>query len=238
MKKLLLTGASGGMGRAIIPRLYALGYELVLHANRGGADLRAYLEQQSIHAPVLEADLTQPEAVDAFIAKVKSYGPIEILVNNAGVAHASPAWKLAADEMMALMEANFFSAVRCTQPLLADMRLNGAGRVISISSVVAHQPSFGTSGYAASKSALEGYMRGIAIDVANKGITANTIAYGFMNAGMLREVPEPVLEQVKGAIPLGHFGDPEQVAYLIHMLVESPFTTGQTLHVNGGQWMP
>ena len=238
MKKLLLTGASGGVGRAIIPRLYALGYELILHAHEGGEALRAYLQELSIHAPVIEADLTNSEEVRAFIAKVNTYGPVEILVNNAGVAHARASWKLDVDEMTALMERNFFSAVRCTQPLLEVMRLRGAGRIISISSVVAHQPSFGTSGYAASKSALEGYMRGIAVDVANKGITANTIAYGFMNAGMLREVPEEVLEQVKQRIPMGYFGDAEQVAYLIHMLVESPYTTGQTMHVNGGQWMP
>jgi NAD(P)-dependent dehydrogenase (short-subunit alcohol dehydrogenase family) len=107
-----------------------------------------------------------------------------------------------------------------------------------VSSVVAHKPSFGTSGYAASKSALEGYARGIAIDVANKGITANTIAYGYMEAGMLYDVPETMLEQIKTTIPKGSFGDASQIGRTIDYLINSPFTTGQTLHVNGGQWMP
>jgi NAD(P)-dependent dehydrogenase (short-subunit alcohol dehydrogenase family) len=118
------------------------------------------------------------------------------------------------------------------------MRAQEYGRIISISSVVAHKPSFGTSGYAASKSALEGYTRGVALDTASKGITANVLAYGYMEAGMLHDVPKAMLEEVKKTIPAGGFGRPEQIANLIQMLIESEFTTGQTIHVNGGQWMP
>jgi NAD(P)-dependent dehydrogenase (short-subunit alcohol dehydrogenase family) len=103
---------------------------------------------------------------------------------------------------------------------------------------VAHKPSFGTSAYTASKSAVEGYMRGVAIDLAQKGITANTIAYGYMNAGMLHEVPEELLAQVKTTIPMDAFGRPEQIVEAIGYLLGSEYTTGQTLHVNGGQWMP
>jgi len=118
------------------------------------------------------------------------------------------------------------------------MRSRGFGRIISISSVVAHKPSFGTSAYTASKSAMEGYMRGVAVDVATKGVTANTIAYGYMNAGMLHDVPEPLLAEVKRGIPMDHFGRPEQIAEAIEYLIHSEYTTGQTLHINGGQWMP
>ena len=160
------------------------------------------------------------------------------MVNNAGVAHAGAAWKLDAAEMLKVLETNFLSAVRCTQLALPSMRAKSFGRVISISSVVAHKPSFGTSAYTASKSALEGYMRGVAIDTATKGVTANTIAYGYMNAGMLHDVPEELLAQVKSTIPMDAFGRPEQIVEAISYLLSSEYTTGQTLHVNGGQWMP
>lgn len=238
MKKLLLTGASGGIGRAIIPRLYALGYELVLHAYHSASELKDFLKEENIPAPVLVADLTKENQVEEMFVQIRARGGVDILVNNAGVAHAAASWKLGAEEMATLMDTNFLSAVRCTSRALPYMRQSGSGRVISISSVVAHKPSFGTAGYAASKSALEGYMRGVALDVAGKGITANTIAYGYMDAGMLHNVPNDMLEQVLTTIPQQRFGSPEQIAYLIHMLVESPYTTGQTLHVNGGQWMP
>jgi NAD(P)-dependent dehydrogenase (short-subunit alcohol dehydrogenase family) len=140
--------------------------------------------------------------------------------------------------MEQLFQVNFFSAVRCSSKALALMRVQERGRIINISSVVAHKPSFGTSGYAATKSALEGYARGIAVDVANKGITANTIAYGYMEAGMLYDVPEPMLEEIKKTIPVGRFGDATQIGHTINYLINSPFTSGQTIHLNGGQWMP
>jgi NAD(P)-dependent dehydrogenase (short-subunit alcohol dehydrogenase family) len=182
--------------------------------------------------------LTSDDEVGALFAWVEQHGGCDVLINNAGIAHAAASWKLEATEMSRLMDINFLSAVRCTQQALVHMRAKGSGRVISISSVVAHKPSFGTSAYSASKSAVEGYMRGVAIDLAQKGITANTIAYGYMNAGMLHDVPEELLAQVKTTIPMDAFGRPEQIVEAISYLLGSEYTTGQTLHVNGGQWMP
>ena len=234
---LLLTGAGGGISKAIIPELHALGYTLLL-TTRAADDLRAHCEAQGIPAKVFGADLTREEDVHALFDWVAAEGGADVLVNNAGVAHAAAAWKLDAAEMLKVLETNFLSAVRCTQLALPSMRAKSFGRVISISSVVAHKPSFGTSAYTASKSALEGYMRGVAIDTATKGVTANTIAYGYMNAGMLHDVPEALLEEVKRGIPMDHFGRPEQIAAAIDYLVKSEYTSGQTLHINGAQWMP
>ena len=200
-------------------------------------ELKTYLEEQEIKAAVKSVDLTKEEDVEALFHWVKSLGGLVVLVNNAGIAHAAASWKLSAQEIEQLFQVNFFSAVRCSSKALALMRVQERGRIINISSVVAHKPSFGTSGYAATKSALEGYARGIAVDVANKGITANTIAYGYMEAGMLYDVPEPMLEEIKKTIPVGRFGDATQIGHTINYLINSPFTSGQTIHLNGGQWM-
>lgn len=238
MRRILITGAGGGIAKAVIPELASKGYELLLTTRSRGAELEAFLKEQGVSAWVFEADLTQDAEVEALLKWAAEHGGVDVLINNAGVAHAAAAWKLDGAEMHHIMETNFFSAVRCTAAFLPAMRAQNWGRIISVSSVVAHKPSFGTAGYSASKSALEGYMRGVAVDVANKGITANTIAYGYMEAGMLYDVPNSILDEVKQGIPMGEFGRAAQIADLFHMLIQSEYTTGQTLHVNGGQWMP
>ena len=237
MKNLVLTGAGGGMAKAMLPELAKLGNRLLL-TTRAVDSLREHCEREGIEAQCFGADLTSDEEVKALFAWVEEHGGCDVLINNAGIAHAAASWKLEATEMLRLMDINFLSAVRCTQQALVQMRAKSSGRVISISSVVAHKPSFGTSAYTASKSAVEGYMRGVAIDCAQKGITANTIAFGYMNAGMLHEVPEELLAQVKTTIPMDAFGRPEQIVEAISYLLGSEYTTGQTLQVNGGQWMP
>ena len=238
MSRILITGAGGGIARAIIPVLHELGHSLLLTTRSRTQELKTYLEEQGIKAAVKSADLTIDEDVEALFNWVNDQGGLDVLVNNAGIAHAAASWKLSVQEMEQLFQVNFFSAVRCSSKALALMRVQERGRIINISSVVAHKPSFGTSGYAATKSALEGYARGIAVDVANKGITANTIAYGYMEAGMLYDVPEPMLEEIKKTIPVGRFGDATQIGHTINYLINSPFTSGQTIHLNGGQWMP
>ena len=238
MKTILITGAGGGISRAIIPLLYKQGHRLLLTTKSSMDSLRSFLSEGSMDAKVFQADLRDQKQVDALFDWVDDLGGADVLINNAGVAHASPSWKLTAEQMHELFEINFYTAVRCTQKVLTHMRGQNFGRVICVSSVVAHKPSFGTSGYAASKSALEGYMRGVALDTATKGVTANTIAYGYMNAGMLHDVPQPMLDEILTTIPASEFGAAEQIASYVELLINSPFTTGQTLHVNGGQWMP
>ena len=238
MSRILITGAGGGIARAIIPVLHELGHSLLLTTRSRIQELKTYLEEQGIKAAVKSADLTIDEDVEELFNWVNDQGGLDVLVNNAGIAHAAASWKLSAQEMEQLFQVNFFSAVRCSSKALALMRVQESGRIINISSVVAHKPSFGTSGYAATKSALEGYARGIAVDVANKGITANTIAYGYMEAGMLYDVPESMLDEIKKTIPVDRFGDATQIGHTINYLINSPFTSGQTIHLNGGQWMP
>ena len=237
MRNILLTGGGGGIARAIAPLLAAEPFRLLLTTREGNA-LESFCKENNIQAEVFSADLTLQEDVEALFDWAKTFGGVDVLINNAGISHAAASWKLSAEEMHRLMEVNFYSAVRCTQLALQGMRLKGYGRIISVSSVVAHKPAFGTSAYTASKSALEGFMRGVALDVSTQGITANTIAYGYMNAGMLNDVPQPILDEIRKGIPQDHFGRPEQIVAALKYLINSEYTTGQTLHINGGQWMP
>lgn len=238
MKTILLTGAGGGIGKSIIPVLHNMGYKLLLTTRSQAEELEQFLAENEIPAAVFKADLVHQNEVASLFQWVSEQGGLDVLINNAGIAHAAASWKLDAQAMHELFEVNFYSTVRCSQLALQHMRAQNFGRIISISSVVAHQPSFGTSGYAASKSAVEGYMRGVAHDTASKDITANTLAYGYMDAGMLHDVPKEMLDEIQTRIPKNRFGGPEQIASYVHLLIESPYTTGQTLHVNGGQWMP
>ena len=237
MRNILLTGGGGGIAKAIAPLLAAEPFRLLLTTREGNV-LESFCKENNIQAEVFSADLTLHEDVEALFDWAKTFGGVDVLINNAGISHAAASWKLSAEEMHRLMEVNFYSAVRCTQLALQGMRLKGYGRIISVSSVVAHKPAFGTSAYTASKSALEGYMRGVALDVSTQGITANTIAYGYMNAGMLNDVPQPILDEIRKGIPQDHFGRPEQIVAALKYLINSEYTTGQTLHINGGQWMP
>ena len=237
MRNILLTGGGGGIAKAIAPLLAAEPFRLLLTTREGNA-LESYCQENNIQAEVFSADLTLQEDVEALFDWAETFGGVDVLINNAGISHAAASWKLSAEEMHRLMEVNFYSAVRCTQLALQGMRVKGYGRIISVSSVVAHKPAFGTSAYTASKSALEGYMRGVALDVSTQGITANTIAYGYMNAGMLNDVPQPILDEIRKGIPQDHFGRPEQIVAALKYLINSEYTTGQTLHINGGQWMP
>ena len=237
MRNILLTGGGGGIAKAITPLLAAEPFRLLL-TTRAGNTLESYCQENNIQAEVFSADLTLQEDVEALFDWAKTFGGVDVLINNAGISHAAASWKLSAEEMHRLMEVNFYSAVRCTQLALQGMRVKSYGRIISVSSVVAHKPAFGTSAYTASKSALEGYMRGVALDVSTQGITANTIAYGYMNAGMLNDVPQPILDEIRKGIPQDHFGRPEQIVAALKYLINSEYTTGQTLHINGGQWMP
>jgi len=237
MRNILLTGGGGGIAKAIAPLLAAEPFRLLLTTREGNA-LESFCKENNIQAEVFSADLTLQEDVEALFDWAETFGGVDVLINNAGISHAAASWKLSAEEMHRLMEVNFYSTVRCTQLALQGMRVKSYGRIISVSSVVAHKPAFGTSAYTASKSALEGYMRGVALDVSTQGITANTIAYGYMNAGMLNDVPQPILDEIRKGIPQDHFGRPEQILAALKYLIDSEYTTGQTLHINGGQWMP
>lgn len=234
-KTLLLTGASGGIGRAILPILAENGYQLILQANTHADQLESFLNSEGIeNARVIKQALESPEDVQSLKEKVDV--PIDVLVANAGINHSAPAHKLREDQWQKIIEVNLSVPFYLSRAFYQDMRMREFGRIIFISSVVGSTFVRGTAAYAASKAGLMGLARALAADWAAFGITVNCIAPGYMDAGMISQIPDSMIEHFKGRSVQNRLGPAQEIGYAILYLASenSSFVTGQTLHVNGG----
>ena len=241
-KTLLLTGASGGVGRELVKGLSDAGYNLALHYHNHFEELAQQLEEEKPKTKValFQADLTNELQVAEMIESViAAFGRLDVIVNNAGIGTSGLSWK------MDLANWNETIAVNLTAPMLVckhalpHLRVQEYGRIINISSVVAHIGMPGTSAYAASKAGLEGYTRSLCKEVVNKNITANNLAYGYMDAGMIDVLTDDMKTIVKAMIPAGKFGPMQDILSAILYLADerSSYSTGQTIHVNGGMFL-
>lgn len=234
-KNLLLTGASGGIGRAIIPVLAEAGYRLYLQANRQAEALTGFLDEKGIaHAVVVRQSLRTAEDVGRLREKIND--PIHVLVANAGISRSAAAHKMKESDWQETLDVNLSVPFFLAQAFFSDMRAGGFGRIIFVSSVVGSTLVRGTAAYAASKAGLMGLARALAADWAAFGITVNCIAPGYMDAGMTEQIPEDVLPGFRGKSVQGRLGPAEEIGYAIAYLAseKSSFITGQTLHINGG----
>lgn len=239
---LLLTGASGGVGKNLVKGLSQAGYDLALHYHNHFAELTNMLEAESPTTKValFSADLTDEVAVAEMIESVLTeFGKIDVLVNNAGIGTSALAWKQDLEDWNRTIATNLTAPMLVCKHALPQMRAQNYGRIINISSVVAHFGMAGTGAYAASKAGLEGYTRSLSKEVVGKNITANALAYGYMNAGMINELSPEFQATVKNMIPAGHFGPTDDVLSALLYLADekSTYITGQTLHVNGGMFL-
>lgn len=239
-RTLLLIGASGGVGTAIISALAKSGYNLALHYHDNAKELRIVTsmpEFQNVKVSLYKADITKEEDVITLITNVaKDFGRIDVLVNNAGTSVSGISWKQSLEDWNKALAVNLTGPFLAIKYVLPFMRKQEFGRVINMSSVVAQMGFPGTSAYAASKSGLHGMTKSISKEVANTNITVNNIALGYMEAGMLYEMPKDIRELVKGSIPKQHFGKTEDIAEAILYLANenATYITGQTISVNGG----
>lgn len=237
---LLLVGASGGVGKAIMNDLAKAGFNLALHYLSDDEALKAQQQElQALGAEVMlvKANITQEAEVEAMIQGVENhFGSIDVLLNNAGVTKSGMTWKLGADVWDETIAVNLTGPFLCIKHVLKGMRERGFGRIISMTSVVAQTGVAGTSAYAASKAGLIGMTKSIAKEVANKDITVNCISLGYFDAGMLYEIPEPLRESIRQTIPRQSFGKPEAISKTVVYLSskESHYITGQTINLNGG----
>lgn len=236
----MLTGASGGLGLIIAKRLLDEGYNVVLHYNSSKSNLIKLAAKYPGKAFVVQANLENLSDIQRMANEVLAVaGRIDILINNAGVASAGISWKIPLYEWEKVMRLNLTAPMLVSQQFVSGMRSNGWGRIIFFSSVVAQTGIIGTATYAASKSGLFGLCRAMARDLAPSGITVNCIAPGYMDAGMIREIPEDMRDNVKAATPLGKLGNPVSIAETVLYLASenSTFITGETISVNGGLYM-
>ena len=235
----LVTGGTRGIGEAISVGLKAAGYQVA--ATYGGNDEAASAFKERTGIPVYKWDVADFEACKAGVQKVEGdLGPIEVLVNNAGITRDTTLHRMTPDQWRAVIATNLDSAFNMTRLVIEGMRERGFGRIINISSVNGQKGQFGQSNYAAAKSGLIGFTKSIAQENAAKGITANVVAPGYIGTEMVRAVPEDVLKsKILPQIPVGRLGEPEEIARCVAFLAadEAGFITGSTLAANGGQYM-
>ncbi len=235
----LVTGASRGIGRAVAEELAAAGARVVGTATTA-AGARALEEALGGRAAGAALDLREPASVDALLAELaeRKLAP-SILVNNAGLARDNLLLRMKDAEWDEVFAANLAGVFRLTRGCLKGMLRARAGRVISLSSVVAFTGNPGQANYAAAKAGLVGFTRALALEVGARGITVNCVAPGFIDTDMTRAIDEKRRAALLARTPLGRLGAPAEVAAAVRFLAgpEGAYVTGQTLHVNGGMFM-
>jgi 3-oxoacyl-[acyl-carrier protein] reductase len=238
-KGALVTGASGGIGGAIARALHARGAAVTL-AGRNASALTALAGALGERAHTVEADLADPAAGDALVKAAESaMGRLDILVNNAGLTRDGLMMRMKDDDWQAVIDVNLAAAFRLTRAALRGMMRQRFGRIVTITSVVGHTGNPGQANYAASKAGLVGMTKALAAEVASRNITVNCVAPGFIETAMTDSLSDEHKARLRGQIPAGRFGTPEDVAGSVVFLAsdEAAYVTGQSLHVNGGMAM-
>ena len=240
----LITGGMGGLGEAICIKMAALGYQVVTTYSPGNtkaADWLAGMESQGYKFRAYPCDVSDFDSASACIAKItEEIGPVDVLVNNAGITRDMTFKKMDKVNWDAVMKTNLDSVFNMTKPVCDGMLERGWGRVINISSVNGQKGAFGQTNYSAAKAGMHGFTKALALEVARKGVTVNTISPGYIGTKMVMAIPSEVLEsKIIPQIPMGRLGKPEEVAGLVAYLAsdEAAFLTGANISINGGQHM-
>jgi NAD(P)-dependent dehydrogenase (short-subunit alcohol dehydrogenase family) len=239
----LVSGSSRGIGRAIAIMLAEAGSDVVVNyvSNESAAeDVVAKILQLGRRAKAYQADVANRVQAAEMVEKVHDdLGPIQILVNNAGVTRDRSFLKLSFDQWHEVLMVNLDGAFNLTGKLLPNMIESGWGRVINITSIVGQIGNFGQSNYAVSKGGLMAFTKTLAREVALKGVTVNAVSPGYIDTDMTKVVPEKVLDTVRSLTPMGRLGTAQEVAIAVQFLADprSAFITGQIINVNGGMYM-
>ncbi len=242
-KSALVTGASGGIGGAIAAALADAGAAVALNYSRNAARAEEAVEKivaSGGSAFAVQADVTDPDAVDAMIAQVtERFGRLDILVNNSGVTRDGLLMRMKEEEWDTVLDINLKGAFLCARSAVKGMMKRRSGRIINITSVVGVIGNAGQTNYCASKAGLIGFTKALAKEVGSRGITVNAIAPGFIATEMTANLPQEAGDRIKASIPLGTFGDPADVAAAVAFLASdaAQYITGHTLHVDGGLGM-
>lgn len=237
----LVTGASRGIGAAIAQRLAADGARVIGTATtpEGAARITENLSKQGGRGAVL--DVASQESIDALLADVESQeGAVGILCNNAGITRDSLLLRMKQDDWDAVLQTNLASVFRLSKAVLRGMMKARKGRIISITSVVGLMGNPGQANYAAAKAGIIGFTKSLAREVGSRAITVNSIAPGFIDTDMTRALSEEQRAALNAQIPLGRLGQPADIAAAVAFLCspDGAYITGETLHVNGGMYMP
>jgi acetoacetyl-CoA reductase len=234
----LVTGGTRGIGAAIAKALKTGGYKVA--ANYGGNDDAAQKFTAESGIPVFKWDVSSYEACAEGIKKVEAaLGPIEVLVNNAGITRDAMFHRMKPEQWTAVINTNLGSLFNMCRPLIEGMRERKFGRIINISSINGQKGQAGQANYSAAKAGELGFTKALAQEGARSGITVNAICPGYINTEMVQAVPKDVLEKsILPLIPIGRLGEPEEIARCVVFLAsdEAGLVTGATISANGGQY--
>jgi acetoacetyl-CoA reductase len=234
----LVTGGTRGIGAAISRMLKLRGYSIA--ANYAGNDVAAKAFKEETGIPVYKFDVSDFDAVKTAVAEIeKELGPIEIVVNNAGITRDSTMRRLDRTMWQAVIDTNLGSCFNVSKAVWDGMNTRGFGRIVNIGSINGQGGQYGQVNYAAAKSGIHGFTKALALEGASKGITVNAIAPGYTDTDMVSAVPANVLEKIVAKIPVGRLGKADEIARGVLFLIadDAGFITGSTLSINGGQHM-
>ncbi len=234
----VVTGGTRGIGEAVAIALRDAGYKVA--ANYAGNDERAKEFSARTGIPVYKFDVASFEECKDGCARIAAdLGPIEVVINNAGITRDGVMHRMSYEQWEAVIHTNLSSCFNMCRNVIDSMRERGFGRIVNIGSVNGQAGQYGQVNYAAAKSGIHGFTKALAQESAAKGITVNAIAPGYIDTDMVRAVPPHVLEKIVARIPVGRLGRASEIAKAVLYLVddENGFMTGSTLSVNGGQHM-
>lgn len=239
----LVTGGGRGIGRAIAVRLAEGGARVAISYRSNDASARETAEMvrtTGAQCEIFKGDVASQEDVEALMKGVgEAFGPVEILVNNAGTTRDNLLMRMKDAEFDEVVATNLKGTYICTRAVLRGMIRGRWGRIINISSVVGLLGNAGQANYAASKAGMIGFTKSVAREVAGRGITANVVAPGYVETELTAGLPESIKEQILGQVPVGRFGEPEEIAEVVAFLAGdgAAYVTGQTIAVDGGMVM-
>jgi acetoacetyl-CoA reductase len=240
----LITGGMGGLGESISTKMSTAGFRVVVtHSpgNKGATTWLAEHKAQGYDFAAFEADVADFDSCARCVSRIQAeVGPVDVLVNNAGITRDTTFKKMSFPEWTAVLKTNLDSVFNMTKPVCDGMVERGWGRIINVSSVNGSKGAFGQTNYAAAKAGMHGFTKSLALEVARKGVTVNTISPGYIGTKMVMAIPKEVLDtKILPQIPVGRLGKPEEVAGLIIYLCteEAAFVTGANIAINGGQHM-
>ena len=238
----LVTGGTGGIGTAICQRLADQGHRVATNFRNAekAQQWQQRMREKGYDIALFEGDVADPHSGRSLIqATEAALGPVEILVNNAGITRDTTFHRMSPEQWHEVINTNLNSVFNVTRPVIEGMRKRGWGRVIQISSINGLKGQYGQANYAAAKAGMHGFTMALAQEVASKGVTVNTISPGYIGTDMVRAIRPDVLEKIVATIPVRRLGTPEEIASMTSWLAsdESGFSTGADFSLNGGLHM-
>ena len=242
-KNVLVTGGSRGIGAAIAKEFAARGANVALNyagSQQAAEETKKAILEMGVSCKVYQADVSDPQAVEEMIkAAEEEMGPVNILVNNAGITRDSLFMRMKESDWDQVMSTNLKGVFNCSKALIRGMIKRKTGKIINITSVVGLSGNIGQTNYAASKAGVIGFTKSLALELASRNIQVNAIAPGYIGTDMTDNIPENVKEEMIKKIPAGKIGRPEDIAKAVLFLAseDADYITGQVLSVNGGMYL-